>query len=515
HVQYGITLRNSSGRMQMETGGATTRAATAMRTVKLAELVFAVALLGALYALSRTNYLLFHGIAEVFSSVVAFAIFALAWNSRHMVDNDYLLFIGMGYLFVAGVDLVHMLAYRGMGVFPGQSANLATQLWIVARYLEAFALLLAPLFLRRRARTLVVLPAFALATGLALASIFAWHIFPACFVDGVGLTAFKKVSEYIISAMLLAAIVELLRRRNQLDRRVLQLIVASIAITIGSEMSFTLYVDPYGFFNMLGHFLKIASFYLVYKAIIETGLEKPYDLLFRNLKESEQVLKTQREELEAYAHTVSHDLQGSLTVIRGYADTALQARAIGREDLVDTSLVEILHTEERMRRFIRSLLDYASAGHRQGEAVEVPVHSVLDDVLTELEADMRKRNIRIETQPDLPALRVDPIKLKQVLYNLVGNSVRYIGEQATPTLNIRAESDGNWATFCISDNGLGIDPDVLAKVFQPFMRGTKEGQGIGVGLSTVKRAVEGWGGKVWAESVKGEGSSFHFTAPLA
>ncbi len=499
----------------MELGGATAQAAREMRTVKLAELGLAFLLLVSLYALSRTNYLLFHGIAEVFSSVVAFAIFALAWNSRHMVDNDYLLFIGTGYLFVAGVDLVHMLAYRGMGVFPGQSANLATQLWIVARYLEACTLLLAPLFLRRRERTLVVLPIYALVTGLALSSIFAWHIFPACFVDGVGLTAFKKVSEYVISAMLLVAIIELLRQRERLDRRVLQLIVASIAITIASEMSFTLYADPYGFFNMLGHFLKIASFYLVYKAIIETGLEKPYDLLFRNLKESEQALKTQREELEAYAHTVSHDLQGSLTVIRGYADTALQAHATGREDLVDTSLAEILHTEERMRRFIRSLLEYASTGYRAGEAVRVSVQDVLDDVLPELEADTRQRHVRIEVSAGLPELMVDPIKLKQVLYNLVGNSLRYMGDQAAPAVTIRADNNGRWATFQVTDNGLGIDPEILAKVFEPFERGTKEGQGIGVGLSTVKRAVEGWGGMVWAESVKGEGSSFYFTAPLA
>jgi hypothetical protein len=83
-----------------------------------------------LYLLSRVNYLLFHCSVEVFSIVIAFAIFAIAWNSRRMMGSNFLLFIGIACLFVGRVDLLHTLAYRGMGVFPEYGSNLATQLWI-------------------------------------------------------------------------------------------------------------------------------------------------------------------------------------------------------------------------------------------------------------------------------------------------------------------------------------------------------------------------------------------------
>ncbi|MFW6190810.1 MAG: MASE3 domain-containing protein, partial [Candidatus Bipolaricaulota bacterium] len=96
------------------------------------------------YYLSTHNYLLFHSLAELFSIVVAFGIFVVAWNSRTFHENDYLTFIGIAYLFVGSIDLIHTLAYEGMGVFPNYGADLPTQLWIIGRYMESLSLLLAP-----------------------------------------------------------------------------------------------------------------------------------------------------------------------------------------------------------------------------------------------------------------------------------------------------------------------------------------------------------------------------------
>jgi len=108
-------------------------------------LIGALSLFG-LYLISLYSYLLFHSLAEIFSIVVAFGIFMLAFNSRRFVDNNYLLFLGIAYLYIAGLDLVHTLAYKDMGVFPDRDANLPTQLWIAARYLESLSFLIAPLF---------------------------------------------------------------------------------------------------------------------------------------------------------------------------------------------------------------------------------------------------------------------------------------------------------------------------------------------------------------------------------
>ena len=97
-----------------------------------------------LYWTSLYSYLLFHTLVEMFSIVVACGIFALSWNSRRFMDDGFFVFLGIAYLFIGALDLVHTLAYRGMGVFPGYDGNLATQLWIVARYVNSISLFIAP-----------------------------------------------------------------------------------------------------------------------------------------------------------------------------------------------------------------------------------------------------------------------------------------------------------------------------------------------------------------------------------
>lgn len=258
--------------------------------------ISAVLLLTGLYLTSLYSYLLFHSLAEVFSVVVACGIFMVAWNSRGFLANNYLLFLGLAYLFIGGLDLVHTLAYKGMGIFSGHGANLATQLWIGARYVEALTLLIAPFLLVRKVKTHYALFGYSLATAFLLISIFYWNIFPDCFLEGIGLTAFKKVSEYVICLLLAGSIVLLFQRRGAFDKNVFRLLIASIVLTILAELAFTFYISVYGFSNLVGHYLKIISFYLIYRAIIATGLEKPYSLLFSELKQKEESIRESREE---------------------------------------------------------------------------------------------------------------------------------------------------------------------------------------------------------------------------
>ena len=103
-----------------------------------------------LYACSIYNYLLFHSMAEIFSVVIAGAIFVIAWNTRRFLSNNYLLFLGIAYLYVGGLDLIHTLSYKGIAIFEGYGGGLATKLWISARYVESLSLLAAFLFLRRK-----------------------------------------------------------------------------------------------------------------------------------------------------------------------------------------------------------------------------------------------------------------------------------------------------------------------------------------------------------------------------
>ncbi len=239
-----------------------------------------------LWLTGRVSYLLFHSLAELFSVLVAWGMFILAWNSRRLLTHGFFLFLGVAFLTVGAFDLLHLLAYKGMGVFPGATADLPTQLWIAARGLEAVSLVVAPLFLTRRVSALRLLSAYGLITALLLFMVFGgW--FPACFVEGQGLTVFKITSEYLICVLLAGAIFFVSRRRQHLDPSVLRLVIAAIGVSIVSELSFTWYGNVYGLFNELGHFLKIVAYALLYKAIIETGLQRPYRTLFRELAQSE------------------------------------------------------------------------------------------------------------------------------------------------------------------------------------------------------------------------------------
>lgn len=253
-------------------------------------------LLSLLTATSFGNYLLFHSLAELYAIVIAVGIFIIAWTARAHYHNDYLLFIGIAYLFVAGFDTLHMLGYHGMAVFsdiPGY--NLGPQLWLTGRFLEAGTLLLAPRFIRRSLRTGPVFTGYLLLSALALWAIFFARIFPDCFTLESGLTLFKVVAEYAIVALLLMALTHLVLHRNRLDRRVYRLLFASILLTVASELCFTLYISHYGPSNLGGHLLKIVSFTLIYYAIIDTALRRPFALLFRDLKEGrDSLLAAQR-----------------------------------------------------------------------------------------------------------------------------------------------------------------------------------------------------------------------------
>ena len=248
-------------------------------------------LCGMLYLTSLYNYILFHIVAESFSIVIAICLFMIAWNTRHLTKNNYVLFISIAFLFAGLIDFVHTLAYKGMGIFIGYDANLPTQLWIIARYLQSISFLVAPLFIDRKLNPAAVFGFYLSVTLLLLADVFFDVLFPDCYIQGTGLTAFKVVSEYVICFFLICSLIMLYRRRDKFDPMILRLIAWSILCTIVSELAFTFYISVYGLSNLIGHFFKIFSFYLIYRAIIVTGLENPYSLLFYNLQKNQEELQ--------------------------------------------------------------------------------------------------------------------------------------------------------------------------------------------------------------------------------
>jgi PAS domain S-box-containing protein len=264
------------------------------RKISSQDIIFVLAM-GGLYLTSLYSHILFHDLAEMFRIVLAMAMFMLVWNVRRSLDNTYLMFVIIAYVFVSCMDILQAFPPEALGIFAKNETNRMIQLWIGARYLESSSLLIAPFFLGRKLKPKFVFVGYAAATSLLLGAILYWQVFPACFVEGVGLTPFKKLNEYIIGFLLVASIGLLVKKRSQFDPTVLRLLMISITSTILSELCLSFYVNVYGLLFYLGHLFRIISFYYIYKAIIELGIAKPFAVLFRNLKSNEEKLRRERD----------------------------------------------------------------------------------------------------------------------------------------------------------------------------------------------------------------------------
>ncbi|MFW5975962.1 MAG: MASE3 domain-containing protein [Alkalispirochaetaceae bacterium] len=332
-------------------------------------------LLAILIATSSFNFLLFHSLAEMASIVIACALFFVAFHTRRYTQSDEFAVVGVAYLLVAVIDTLHTLAYEGMGVFPGHGSNLPTQLWVAARTFEAISLLGLPLLFQRRVRLGLFVSGYILLGTAVLVAIFS-GLFPVAYEEGVGLTPFKKTAEFVIIGILLGALYGLRRRRKEMSRTLFVLLSLSVAVTIVSEIAFVLYVDVYGLSNIVGHYLKVVSFYLIYAAIVRTSLISPFDLLFRNLRESEESLRKALKEQEVMAHEVNHRVKNNLALVSslvrlqsssceecGGLDnlrSRIDAIQLVHEELARSGDVMELDLAAYMRRLLRMVFDSLS-----------------------------------------------------------------------------------------------------------------------------------------------------------
>jgi hypothetical protein len=256
--------------------------------------IWALALVGC-YLISRYSLPMFQGLVGLFGVVIAGGVFVVAWNSRGFLENNYLLFLGIAYLFVGALDLLHTLAYGGIRVFPGFGADLPAQLGFAARGLESLSLCLAPLCLGRRLKSYAVLAGFFLAFAVISLIIFVLPIFPLRAAAGPGLTALRQTADCLPGVILLGALALLWRRREEFDPEVLRLLLAAIALAAGSELARTFFAGASEQAGVVGQLLKISSLVLIYQALIKTGIRRPYTLLFRNLRLGESMVRQERD----------------------------------------------------------------------------------------------------------------------------------------------------------------------------------------------------------------------------
>lgn len=305
-----------------------------------------------LFGLDQYNFLLAHVFAEMFSVAVAWIIFFIAWNGHRYFENSYFAIIGIAYFFIGVLDLVHTIAYKGMGVFVGYTANLSTELWINTRFIESVALLLALVLIHKRISIYAILAAFSGVFLISLVVVFGgW--FPDCYIPGEGLTTFKKVSELVIVGILAVSILLLYKRREFFSKKIIGYLYGSIALTMAAELAFIAYVDVYDLSNLLGHYFKILSFYLMYRGIIVTTFKDPYEVLMQRLQERNRELEQQRREInrsKRISETMLNNIPEEIALLNRHTleiidvnQTLLEVHNLSKQEVIGSHCYKIAH----------------------------------------------------------------------------------------------------------------------------------------------------------------------------
>lgn len=261
-------------------------------------LIFTVSLL-----VSRYNFLLFHSIFELAGILIVFSIAIIAYNTYNLSGNIRFTYFGISYGFVCILSSFHMLAFEGMGVFSGDTANLGMYLSMSSKYLESLSLLIIPLTYSDKFKKVFkpknVICFFALVTVLTFIAIFYLNTFNINVLNGLEATTLKRIHEFIITAILVVTLTVLVSSKMSIyNDRLYRFIMLFLVIKIASQIFFAVYVNIHDAFNVIGHTLRLISFFCIYKALTETTLRKPIEVLFRNLSSANKELEKKTSQLQ-------------------------------------------------------------------------------------------------------------------------------------------------------------------------------------------------------------------------
>ncbi|HEY0491803.1 MAG TPA: ATP-binding protein [Telluria sp.] len=253
---------------------------------------------------------------------------------------------------------------------------------------------------------------------------------------------------------------------------------------------------------------------------LELALEFRTALLGIALERAEQMAELAEElgrankELEAFSYSVSHDLRAPLRHIVGFSDLLLESA--GNDELVKRQrfLKNIKESARLAGKLVDDLLSFSQMGRAALRPTGISMNDMVSSCIEKLAADTRDRDVRWELD-DLPEVKADATFIQLALYNLMANAVKFTSQKDTAVIRISAERHQNENVFHIADNGAGFNMEYVHKLFGVFQRlhRMEDFQGTGIGLANVRRIVERHGGRVWANSVPGEGATFSFSIP--
>jgi PAS domain S-box-containing protein len=226
-------------------------------------------------------------------------------------------------------------------------------------------------------------------------------------------------------------------------------------------------------------------------------------------------LQAANQELESFSYSVSHDLRGPVRAIQGFAEIALEEIDANNASSAKERIDRVIKAADRMNKLIDAFISMARISRAELKVESVNLTKLAEEVIAFLRAANPQRPVETDIAPDLTA-RGDERLLRIMLENLLSNAWKFTARKEQARIGFGAEFRHGETVFFVRDNGAGFDPTLAHKLFHAFERlhPGSQFEGLGVGLNTVHRVIEKHNGRVWAESVPGEGATFFFTLPV-
>ncbi|MCE1195436.1 GGDEF domain-containing protein [bacterium] len=299
----------------------------------------------------------FHVAMDAMCFLAAFSLYVVGTRTYRFSNNSMLLYISVAFFYVGALDILHIFSYQGISLFPGASADLASKFWTASRALEVSAICSVPLIISRKPSLRHLHAGFFTASALLATLIFA-GIFPSCYIAGVGYTPFKRWAELSFSAAAAASLAMMARTPARVEKKVATMIKTGIGAFGASGLLFALRANPQGIIDTLAHLMNYFSYIIFWTIVIEEGLDRPYDHMFKEIYE-----RSTRDPLTGLYNRAGFDRDAEAMLAAAGAETSEYTLIV--MDLDDFKLVndEFGHPEgdEALREFAAILAE--TLGH--------------------------------------------------------------------------------------------------------------------------------------------------------
>jgi light-regulated signal transduction histidine kinase (bacteriophytochrome) len=231
------------------------------------------------------------------------------------------------------------------------------------------------------------------------------------------------------------------------------------------------------------------------------------------LKQRTEDLERSNKDLEQFAYVAAHDLREPLVAVAAYLKVLERLSKNPLEDMGRTCIAKAINLVLRMDNMLQKLLAYSRLTLTPMSYEVTDCNTCLADALSNLGLSIKKSGA-VVTSDTLPTLRIDASQLVLIFQNLIGNAIKYRDSEPV-RIHVGCISKESYYQFSVSDNGIGIEPPYLDRIFNMFERvkDLSGPMGTGIGLSTCRKIVERYGGSIWVDSKVGKGSTFYFTLP--